>query len=184
MENLENQKSPKKKEKPPFLYHGSSHRIDKLQPKTKPHREQEEGALVFATSEIEDAAMFLRPMSMSGHFVVDREKVAYAIAVSTREEFLNNDNGGHIHVLPSNTFEPSPNRGMSNEWVSKVGVKPVKVLKYDSALDAMLENGVQVYFVDNSTLQKIRHASDHGYAILKGLESENQRRGVNVKEFK
>jgi len=184
MENLENQKSPEKKEKPLFFYHGSPHRIEELKPRTKPHREKEEGPLVFATPDIKDAAMFLRHMSMTGHFMVNGEKIAYAIVAGTREEFLKNDDGGHIHVLPNDTFEPSPHEGMSNEWVSKVSVKPVKVIEYGSGLDAMLEYGVQVYFVDNPTLQKIRDAQDHGYAILQNMQSENQRRGINIKEFK
>ena len=184
MENLEDQKSPEKKEKPPFLYHGSPHRIEELQPRTKPHREKEEGNLVFATSEVADASMFLYKAALTGHFLIEGKNVAFAVIVGSKEEFLKKDRGGHIHVLPNDTFQPSPHKGMSDEWVSKESVKPVKILEYDSALDAMLENGVQVYFVDNLTLQKIRDASDHGYSIFQSLESENQKRGINVKEFK
>jgi hypothetical protein len=180
MENTENKQSPKQ-EKPPFLYHGSPHKIKELEPRTKPHREKEEGKLVYATSELTDAIMFLQKTALTGHFVVEGERVAYAVIVGNREKFIERDKGGHIHVLPSDTFETSPHRGMSNEWVSKEGVKPVEVIEHTSALDAMLENGVQVYFVDEATYQQIRRAEDHGYSILKSLESENQKRGVNVK---
>ena len=128
--------------------------------------------------------MFLEKTSLTGHFLVEGEEVAFAIVVGDRESFLKKDKGGHIHVLPSETFEPTPHKGMSNEWVSKESVKPSKVLEYDSALNAMLEYGVQVYFVDNSTFQKISEAKDYGYSILQNIQSENQRRGVNVKEFK
>ena len=38
-------------------------------------------------------------------------------------------------------------------------------------------------FIDNSILQKIRNAKDHGYSILQSLESENQRQGINAKNF-
>lgn len=48
----------------------------------------------------------------------------------------------------------------------------------------MIENGVQVYFVDKPTFKKIQGAEDHGLSILKTLESENQRRGKNVVEFR
>lgn len=184
MENLDNQKSPEKKEKPEFFYHGSPHIIEELEPRTKPHREKEEGNLVFATSEIADAVMFLYKTALTGHFLVDGKKVAYAVIVEDREEFLKKDKGGHIHILPGDTFEPSPHKGMSNEWVSKEGVKPSEVLEYDSALNTMLEFSVQVYFVDEATLQQIRTAKDHGYSIFQKLQSENQRRGINVKEFK
>ena len=183
MKNIEIN-SLEKKEKPPFLYHGSSDIIEELEPRTKPHREKVEGKLVFATPYIEDASMFLQKAALSGHFLIEGERVAYALIVGSREEFEKTDKGGYIHVLPNDTFEPSPHNGMSSEWVSKEPVKPVKELKYDSALEAMIGNGVQVYFVDMDTYNKIRAAGDHGYSIYRCLQSENQRRGVNVKEFK
>lgn len=171
--------------KPEFLYHGSPHRdIKELEPRTKLHREKEEGKLVFATSEIADASMFLYKTALTGHFLVEGERIAYAVIVDDREEFLKKDKGGQIHVLPSETFESSPHSGMSNEWVSKESVKPTKVLEYDSALNTMLEYGVQVYFVDENTYQQIRNSKDHGYSIFQSLKSENQRRGMNIKEFK
>lgn len=180
MENMEKKQSPEK-EKPPFLYHGSPHKIEELEPQTKSHREKEEGKLVYATSEFTDAIMFLQKTDLTGHFIIDNEKVAYAIIVGDKEKFVERDKGGHIHVLPSDKFKPSPHKGMSNEWVSKESIKPVEVREYDLALDAMLENGVQVYFVDETTYQQIRKAEDRGFSILKGLESENKKRNINVK---
>lgn len=180
MENLEKNQSPEK-EKPPFLYHGSPHKIEELEPQTKPHREKEEGELVYATSELTDAIMFLQKTDLTGHFIINNEKVAYVIVVGDREKFMERDRGGHVYVLPSDRFKPSPHKGMSNEWVSKESVKPVEVKEYNSALDAMIENGVQVYFLDKATYQQIRRAEDHGYSILKNLESENKRLNLNVK---
>jgi len=177
------EKSPEK-EKPPLLYHGSPHKVEELEPRTKPHREKEGAKFVYATSEISDASMFMAKrlgLGLTGHFIVEEEKVAYAIIVWNREEFLKKDKGGHIHILPSDKFEPSSYEGMSNEWVSKEDIKPIKTLEYDSALDAMLENEVQVYFVDEDLYQQIRRAEDHGYSILKSLESENKRRSINIK---
>lgn len=181
IENIKKEQSPEK-EKPSFLYHGSPHKIEELEPRTKPRREKEEGKLIYATSKIEDASMFMAEgLGLTGHFVVDGESVPHAIIVSDRGEFLKRDRGGNIHILPGDGFKPSPHEGMSNEWASKERVKPVKVLEYNSALDAMLENGVQVYFVDEATYQQIRNAKDHGYSILKNLESENKRRSTNIK---
>jgi len=47
----------------------------------------------------------------------------------------------------------------------------------------MIENGVQVYFVDQATFSELKKAPDHGLSILKKLESENQKRGQNVTQL-
>lgn len=180
MENLE-EKQSSDKEKPSFLYHGSPHRIEELIPKTKPHREKEEGELVYATSEFTDAIMFLQKTNLTGHCIINNEKVAYAIIVGDREEFIKKDNGGHVHVLSSDKFKPSPHKGMLNEWVSAESVKPLEIKEYDSALNAMLEAGVQVYFLDEAKYSEIRKTGSHGYALLKNLESENKKRNINIK---
>ena len=44
----------------------------------------------------------------------------------------------------------------------------------------MLENKVQVYFIDQETYKKIQESDDDGLSILKNLESENQKTGINV----
>ena len=62
-------------------------------------------------------------------------------------------------------------------------MKPVKTIEYPSAIDAMIQNGVQVYFVDEETHKSIQKSEDHGYAIFSQLESENARRGVNVRKL-
>ena len=72
---------------------------------------------------------------------------------------------------------------MTDEWYSKEKVKPLRQIEYASALDAMIENGVQVYFVEPETFKKIREAEDHGFSIIKNLESENQRRKTNIVSF-
>ena len=66
------------------------------------------------------------------------------------------------------------------EWISRQSIKPTEKVVYESALDAMIDNGVQVYFVDKETFEKIKESEDHGVGIIKTLESENQKRGVNI----
>ncbi len=44
----------------------------------------------------------------------------------------------------------------------------------------MIENGVQVYFIDRETLDRMKSAEDHGMGILKDLQSENEKRGQNT----
>lgn len=183
MENLERQKTPEQKEKPPFLYHGSAHGdIEELEPKAKTYRDLAEGDLIFATPDLAVATIFLTKARHQGSGLFG--EIPYAYIIGSREEFIKNDNGGHIYVLPSETFVCDPKKGLGvYEWASREKVKPVRKIEYPSALDAMLENGVQVYFVDGETYQKIKQSKDHGLSIFRELESENQKRGINVRQF-
>ncbi|MBI2409525.1 hypothetical protein HYV30_00600 [Candidatus Kaiserbacteria bacterium] len=69
------------------------------------------------------------------------------------------------------------------EYTSVEPVTPWAREEHESALDAMVRHGVQVYFVDPETFARIQTSPDHGYDILKTLESENQRRGVNATDL-
>lgn len=62
---------------------------------------------------------------------------------------------------------------------------PVKTIGkkiFESGLQAQLDAGVQVYFVDEETYQAIEDSEDHGLAIIRSLESENKKRNINPKE--
>lgn len=170
------------KEKPPFLYHGSPHKdIEEFEPRLSRGTEEKFGAMVYAAPDLATASAFLAEVKKTwsaGRF----GDIFYVLIPLLREEFIKNDKGGHIYVLPSATFESDQKRGLGEyEWASKTRVKPTKKLEYSSALDAMLENGVQVYFVDDTTYQKIKTSKDHGLSIMQNIESENQRRGMNFK---
>jgi hypothetical protein len=168
------------KEKPPVLYHGSTHKgLEELTPQRKSWRDEKEGPRIFATQELSLATIFMAPSAFSSGFFDD---IPYAIIPYSREDFIAQDKGGHVYVLPSDTFISDPTVGLGTyEWTSSENVKPIKVIEYPSVLDAIIENGVQVYFVDESMRASIDNAPDHGLSILRGLESENMRRGVNVK---
>ena len=170
------------KEKPKFLYHGSRHRgLDELEPKAHRHRDPGEGERVFATQDLAMATIFMaRTYKGCGIF----GDVVYAYIIEPREEFIEDDKGGHVYVLPSDNFVSDPNKGLGKyEWTSDVKVKPVDKIEFPSTLDAMIENGVQVYFIDQETHERIDKADDHGLSIFESLESENQRRGTNVRVF-
>lgn len=178
------QLTPEIKEKPKTLYHGSRHKnIEELEPRRKSHRDPEEGELIFATQDLALATIFMASglcPTDSGRF----GNTPYVIFRESREKFIENDYGGHIYILPSDTFTTDRNKGLGTyEWTSQKKVKPLDKIEFTSALDAMLENGVQVYFADEEIFRSILDASDHGYSILKSLESENKRRTINVKEF-
>ena len=165
-------------EKPPFLYHGSPNKnIETLEPKNKKVRDENEGPVVFATQELDLASIFLaKGVVESGKF----NNVAYAIIVDTKENYIKNDQGGRIYLVPSDSFENNPDIGLGKyEWTSKEAVFPSSTIEYPSALQAMLENKVQVYFIDQETYKKIQESDDDGLSILKNLESENQKTGIN-----
>ena len=184
MENKEREKQSQSKEKPSFLYHGSPHKgIEEFEPRISKGMGKEFGAMVYATPDLATASAFLAEVKKewsAGRF----GDTFYVIIPFPREEFIKDDKGGHIYVLPSDTFESDLKKGMGKyEWASKTSVKPTKKIEYPSALNAMLENGVQVYFVGDNTYKQIKESTDHGFLILKNLESENQRRGINVKSL-
>ena len=170
------------KEKPPFLYHGSLHgEIEEFEPRVSKGSGEKYGELIYASPDLATASIFMA--EVKGEWSAGRlGDISYVLIPVPRDEFIENDKGGHIYVLPSDTFSTEAGRGMGEyEWASTERVKPVKNLEYHSALDAMLENGIQVYFIDKETHKQIKESKDHGYSILKGLNSENKQRGINVK---
>ncbi|TSC78125.1 MAG: hypothetical protein G01um101433_412 [Parcubacteria group bacterium Gr01-1014_33] len=171
-------------EKPPFLYHGSPNRnIQGFEPRTSSGTGEKLGTQVYASQDMAVASIFLlnpeRTWS-AGKF----NDVLFAVIPINRDEFIKNDKGGCIYVLPSDHFESDPKHGMGEyEWHSPQKVKPIKKMQFSSALDAAIQNGVQVYLVDKETFQRIEKSKDHGLLILQKLESENQRRGINIKSL-
>lgn len=183
MESTEQKEKIASPEKPPLLYHGSAHKsLEELKPQGREHR-AEEGELLYATPDLTIASIFLVE---GAHYGCGKfGDVSYAWIIADRDEFIRSDRGGYIYVLPSDSFEINRGRGLGNdEYASKEPVKPVKTIEYPSAVDAMIENGVQVYFIDQDTYEKIQTSKDHGCAIFNSLKSENQRRGTSVNSLK
>ncbi len=170
-------------EKPPFLYHGSPHGgVEELNPSRKKQRDINEGPKIFATPNLWLATLYMA--NESGKDCGTFNGTPYTLIIGSREEFIAKDKGGHIYVLPSDKFTSNPDKGLGRlEWTSDEKVKPIKTIEFKSTLDAIIENGVQVYFVDAETRAKIKNASDHGLAILKNLKSENTERGINAKSL-
>jgi hypothetical protein len=174
--------------KPERLYHASANRsIKKFIPKAEKVRDPLEGPRVFATHDKPLSTIFMAgegdrtddTWTIKGTF----NDVPYMV-ISDRERFTKLDQGGAIYHLPGETFETDPNRGMGLwEWTSDVEVTPVKKEEHESALGVMIEHGVQVYFVDQEIFAAIVASSDHGLSILQSLESENQKRGINIKQL-
>lgn len=187
MENFEKLNNQEKKEKPRVLYHASRFSdIKDFVPNRGNYRDEDEGAVIFATPSKVIASAFL----VKGHEdnwmqIGFYEDIPVVVINANREEFIKNDKGGIIYAFPSDTFDYDPNKGMGdNEWTSRESVKPLSKVQYTSALDAMIENGVQVYFVDKKTFDDINNSDNYGYNILIGITSENERNNKNARPLK
>lgn len=173
-----------KKEKPLLLYHGSPRGdIEKFEPRVSGGSGEQYGALVYAAPDMATASIFMA--KVEGEWSAGRfSGIPYALIPMSRDEFMKNDAGGFIYILPSDTFSFERGRGMGEyEWASKDKVVPIRKIQYSSALEAMLENGVQVYFVDQNIFRGIKKSEDHGLRILRQVQSENQKYGINAKAF-
>jgi len=169
--------------KPSVLYHASPNRdIEVFEPRAESVRDENEGPVVFATPSKAFASCFLVNTNNSWT-AISRFNGIQTIIISDRKRFESIDIGGAIYHLSSDTFIHEIRGGGKDEWTSIVSVKPQSKDVFESGLQAMLDLGVQVYFVDSQTFSKISSADDYGYGILQNLESENQRLKSNVQEL-
>lgn len=172
--------SLEQREKPEVLYISTQTRgIKELIPRSGRHRGGDEGAVIFSTPDKALASTFL----VEGHDdswmqVGYSNDVLYAVICMDKEKFMKRDGGGVMYQVHSDTFDYNPNLGMGDkEWTSREPVKPISETFYPSALDMMIETGVNVYFVDKKTFNLIKEDDDRGFEILLSLVSENQNRG-------
>lgn len=175
-----------KQERPKTLYHASPNReIDELEPRKKSVRDENEGPVVFATPDKAVATFFL--FDSNGRWVASgrHNGVPYVAIREDRTRFMETDTGGTIYELPSEGFTCDPQKGLGvNEWTHKGKIKPTGKTTFPSALDAMIDAGVQVYFVDQETFDRIQaDKKEHGLRILMSLKSENEMREKNVRRF-
>jgi hypothetical protein len=161
--------------RPAALYHASrSTEIEEFEPRAESVRDKEEGPMVFASPDKAFATCFLVPTDDSwakiGRYSEHGKRGPWHVVVSDRERFEALDHGGAIYALPSESFSTDPDKGVGvTEWTSPVAVRPIAKEIIPSGLQAMLEAGVQVYFVDRETFERIKHSDDHGKAIVDGL---------------
>lgn len=176
---------PNTEAKPTILYHGSGdRRIEEFHPEKGRHQSRNEPPYVFATPKKELAIAFARSKSSPVIIGPLENNQTWFIAISDKEAFLQSDHGGAVYHLPPDTFIHNPQTKLgTSEYISAQPVKPIYKEEYDSTLDALLQAGVQVYFLDEKTYDDLGHSKDGGYSILSGLESENLKRGINPKHL-
>lgn len=167
--------------RPTVLYHGSQNRaISIIEPQEKGKRDPNEGPVVFAAIDPALASIFITPTyqhGLSGRFC---STCPYYFIFNDENKFKSLDKGGSIYFVPINSFITDPNKGLgTNEWVSQTKVKPLFKIDFDSSLQAMLNFGVQVYFVSAEVFGSIKESDDHGNSILLRLQSENKKHHIN-----
>ena len=136
------------------------------------------GPVVFATDILAFATQFIVSHDDSwanGGAIGD----TFFFVVSDKDRFKKADKGGCIYLISSDGFVNYNKR----EWFSKKAVKPKSWIHFRSGLEAMLVNGVQVYFVDTNTYKKIEESPDHGISVLNNLKSENEKKGFPIVKF-
>ncbi|MBP6942531.1 MAG: hypothetical protein KBB55_00625 [Candidatus Buchananbacteria bacterium] len=173
-------------EKTSVLYHGSPNgEIEEFLPRVSKGSGESHGALVYASPDKATAIMFMANVSVPWSTGLTGNNVLYAIIPMDRDIFIANDHGGYVYMLDAKTFSSDPQRGMGEyEWASSVPVKPLEKIRFESVLEAMIEHGVQVYFVEQEKYQTMLESKQPKYTFLKDLESENARRLRGVIESK
>ena len=167
--------------KPQILYHASSDtNIDVFEPRAINVRDPNEGPRIFATPSKAMATIFLVNTDDSWANSGSQDGTPY-MAISDETRFKDLDCGGAIYSLPVDNFENDPEKGLGPlEWTSAVSVIPTGKELFSSGLDAMVDAGVQVYFMNQEMYRKLRLAPDHGISLLNTLISENQKLNKNV----
>jgi hypothetical protein len=176
-----------RKEKPSIVYHASNNPdIKEFIPRDERARDPSEGPVVFATPDRALASAFLVEDHNDDWMQIGfYNDILVIIICSDRNEFIKKDKGGTLYALPSDSFDFDTNRGMEErEWISHSNVKPVGKNDYPSTLDAMIENGAYVFFVDKKTFNGINKAKDYGANILLNCVSENQFREKDISKLK
>jgi len=159
--------------KPKYLYHGSANQnIVVFEPRQESIRDVKEGAVVFATDSQISASKFIVPCDESWSQLSRFGDTQVAI-YSDRNKFKELDKGGAIYTLSSTSFIIDPQfTKSSQEYTSRIPVKPIAKEIFNSGLKAMLKHGVKVYFVTPEQLITIKNAADHGLKIIKTLQPE------------
>lgn len=136
---------------PNTLFHGSTNtEIDIIRPKPLGTRCKGQ-PIVFASHHIALASLFM--LKHHGKFACGRLPNGDIFYMTDdKRRCILEDRGGAIYVVPAATFfcEAHVSLGV-DEWITYAAVKPLAHFIFSSALDAILDFGVKVYFVDNNT---------------------------------
>ncbi|SRR5260221_925246 len=153
--------------RPKYLYHASENKdIEILEPRMQSVRDSEEGPVVFSTQDKALATCFIVNTNDTWANMGRVNNIIYFVC-SDENRFRKLDKGGAIYTLQSRGFKVDLNKGMGlDEWVSKTSTRPVEKIEYESGLEAMMENGVKVFFVDLRKFNKFMNSYNGKREIL------------------
>lgn len=187
----------KEKKRNRYLYHGSINRnISVIHPKKLSIRDKNEGAVVFASQNKGVASTFIPRYKEynDDNVIIDVHKRKPVVLITNKKKFLDEDKGGSLYKLnKSKSFKRKFMGGFGRyEYTTKSKVKPIEEKKYDSSLDAMIDNGAQVYFVPKKIYNQYHKIIDDYpkthtsklTRLLKSLKSENEKRGMKKHRWK
>lgn len=166
--------------KPKFLYHASSrNNLKVIEPRaTTLPSGFKKGPVVFATHNFTCATQFLVPhddtWANGGAFGGD-----FFFIISDERRFEKKDKGGSVYLVSSKGFEKYNRR----EWYRKKSVKTISSVSFKSGLEAMIIQGVQVYFVDRNKYEKYQNDPEKSFMMLNKLVSENEKWGLPTIKF-
>jgi hypothetical protein len=178
MKNVGQENILERKEKPKTLYIGTQTKgIKEITPKEGNYRDKNEGAVIFSTPDKALASIFMMPNHNDSWTKIGYYgKILTVVICMDRDEYIKNDRGGSVYEVSSDSFDYNSNMGMGDkEWTSSEPVKPIGEIDYTSSLDAMIDNGVLIYFVDKKTFDEIWDADDYGKEIVFGLTLKTAR---------
>ena len=141
-----------------ILYHASPiGGLTTLNPANETPRFVGEDNYVFATPYKAVAAMFLAPRNLNTEISKYNDKFVIFINAS-QEKYRELDKGGSIYEVDGTHFKTDTSIGMGEtEWVSDHSLEPLSEEVFDSSLNAMKSNEVEIYFVDDRTFRNVRN---------------------------
>jgi hypothetical protein len=181
---------------PTVVFHGSPVKTltdGILKPRAVVGRPRHPDSVIFASPDIAFASMFILQagddwMTCGSRCTDLAQPPIYYFMCSDKERFMREDHGGAIYMLPSQPFKRyMADFIVSSEVIAHEAVKPLTSIPVESALETMLQLGVQVFFVDQVTYDSFVHAKsmDEKMRIYERINrtSENYRRGINYRSL-
>ena len=163
---------------PELLFRGTPNRgVSLFVPKERVGRGSSERLVVSAAPDRTVATEFVVPIEDLKVVIGSIGGVRYYVC-GDKQPFKEKDKGGAIYTLNPEGFEYNPDIGI---WTSTKPVETTSQEDVSSGLEAMIEAGIQVFFVDSETFNQFKESSDKGREILRNLTSENMRRDKNVR---
>ena len=150
------------------LYHTSTNKdLEVIEPQRTLSSNVYIGDYVFATSNHKLAAMYL---VARGTPILLNIKTAmpHLIICANPEEYRIRDRGGAIYTIPAESFHKTPQKGLEDSGlVSEVAITPISKKVYETSIEALREEGVEIYFVSKEQFDEIVNKKNEAEIIAR-----------------